>query len=165
MMHSSTSVHGHKNRPAHVGMAPPEMVAMAPVTYREKDLPNEIGGQKFSGNHHRSLDYIQGIETILPKLLLLPYANGAASVIVLGNVPVRYADVFVTASQPSDAPSTTATGSGSTTDATSHSSTATSSGPMSMGQFMPDFAQSPPVPFGDDPFSFSGEEKDSSPFD
>jgi hypothetical protein len=36
---------------------------------------------------------------------------------------------------------------------------------MSMGQFMPDFAQSPPVLFGDDPFSFSGEEKDSSPFD
>jgi hypothetical protein len=90
-------------------MAPPEMVAMAPVTYREKDLLNEIGGQKFSGNHHRSLDYIQGIETILSKLLLLPYASGVASVIVLGNVPVRYADVFVTASQPSDASATTAT--------------------------------------------------------
>ena len=89
---TSPSLHGRRT-PSHVDLAPPVMAALRTVTYREKDLLNEIGGHKFNGNHSRATEYIHGMESFYSKLLLLPYATGVASVIVHDGTPqVRFAD-------------------------------------------------------------------------
>ena len=58
---TATSLHGRKHA-AHVNMAPPVMGSVVAVSYREKDLLQELGGHKFTGNHSRSTDYIHGME-------------------------------------------------------------------------------------------------------
>ena len=89
---NSTPLHGRKHA-AHVDMAPPIMGSIVAVSYREKDLLQELGGHKFTGNHSRSTDYIHGMESQFTKLKLTPYATGIASVIVdPGNGRVRFAD-------------------------------------------------------------------------
>ena len=64
MMHfaNTTSLYGRKHV-AHVDMAPPIMGSIVAVSYREKDLLQELGGHKFTGNHSRSTDYIHGMES------------------------------------------------------------------------------------------------------
>ena len=70
-----------RRRVAHLDMAPPLMAAIVPVTYKDKEPQSELHNAKFSGNHQRTPDYFNIMNTYMTRIHIKPYADGAVSVI------------------------------------------------------------------------------------